>query len=150
MACMEQDGLCGVLCYPFLSTWFVHQRMASGFLSLERIKTLESFSSSPGEAGAAHTAALSEWICPLLWSTWAISNEPLPKLLPSGAASCSSPSPLFLCMNCCLFLSELTLSIPSELLWVPALIRWHWQRIWFEAFPGFPPAQLRVCCHTAE
>lgn len=45
---LKQDDLFGALCCPFLPTWFAHQQMASGFLSLERMKAQEKLE-SPGQ-----------------------------------------------------------------------------------------------------
>lgn len=98
MASLKEDDLFGVLCCPFLPTWFVHQWMASGFLSLERIKAHKSFKSKcenvqaqeklgiPGQ----HTGlfSLNESVHSSK-ADEASAMNPLPKLLPPAVASVS-------------------------------------------------------------
>lgn len=146
---LKQGDLFGALCCPILPTWFAHQQMESGFLSLERIKAHESESRRSWKA-LDSTQSCSFWMdlsIPLKHmrhQQWT-----LPRLLPSRAASCSSPSALFLCMNGCLFSSEqLTPSIWASL--GPCFNQMTLAEDLIWGFPRLSPCIGCVCCCTAE
>lgn len=119
MASLKQNDLFGGLCCPFLPAWFVHRWMASGFLSLERIKAHESSSSGPEGAGKLDsTQSCSFWMnlsTPLKHmrhQQWTPSLSSCPPGLPPAVA----PAPCFCAWTAASPYQNNSL-LPSELLW---------------------------------